>query len=102
MEQAEELRKADIQAQQEFADRFPNGKLVLYDVPHYMEPEIPEEIAAEIRAVIDAALPLTGSSSEDHIGRRLSPPIKRPSGSPLPEDCTTSNGSLLVQGGAGV
>ena len=56
-EQAEELRKADIQAQQEFADRFPHGKLVLYDVPHYMEPEIPEEIAAEIRAVIDAASP---------------------------------------------
>ena len=42
--------------QRAFVDRFSPGRLVILDVPHYMEPEIPQRIAREIDLVIAAAL----------------------------------------------
>jgi pimeloyl-ACP methyl ester carboxylesterase len=38
--------------QHEFVGRFERGRLLILDVPHYMEPAIPERIADETRAVI--------------------------------------------------
>lgn len=41
--------------QREFVARFERGRLLTVDVPHFMEPEIPERIAEETRRVIDRA-----------------------------------------------
>ena len=41
--------------QREFVDRFSPGRLINLDVPHYMEPEIPERIARELERVIAAS-----------------------------------------------
>jgi hypothetical protein len=38
--------------QREFVGRFERGRLLTLDVPHYMEPAIPERIADETRSVI--------------------------------------------------
>ena len=35
--------------------RFPRGELVTLDVPHYMEPEIPDRIVQELEQVIAQA-----------------------------------------------
>ncbi len=40
--------------QRAFVDRFSPGRLILLDVPHYMEPVIPERIAQEVERVIKA------------------------------------------------
>lgn len=42
--------------QRAFVDRFSPGRLIILDVPHYMEPEIPQRIAREIEGVIAAAV----------------------------------------------
>ena len=39
----------------EFVDRFSPGRVIYLDVPHYMEPEIPDRIAREIERVIAAS-----------------------------------------------
>jgi pimeloyl-ACP methyl ester carboxylesterase len=39
--------------QQAFVDRFSPGELILLDVPHYMEPVIPDRIAAEVIRLIE-------------------------------------------------
>ena len=41
--------------QEEFVSHFSPGRLFRLDVPHYMEPAIPERIAQEVRDVIAAA-----------------------------------------------
>ena len=38
-----------------FMKRFPRGELVTLDVPHYMEPEIPDRIVQELEQVIAQA-----------------------------------------------
>lgn len=38
--------------QRRFVDRFSPGRLILLDVPHYMEPVIPDRIAREVELVI--------------------------------------------------
>lgn len=40
--------------QRKFVDRFSPGRLIFLDVPHYMEPVIPERIAQEVEQVIKA------------------------------------------------
>jgi pimeloyl-ACP methyl ester carboxylesterase len=48
-----EQMKAAIRAEQDaFVNRFPRGRLIRLDVPHFMEPAIPDTIADEIRRVI--------------------------------------------------
>jgi pimeloyl-ACP methyl ester carboxylesterase len=42
-------------AQRAFVDRFSPGRLIVLDVPHAMEPVIPERIAREVERVIAAA-----------------------------------------------
>jgi len=50
-----EQMTAAIRAEQHaFVSRFPRGRLVRFDVPHFMEPAIPDTIADEIRRVIAA------------------------------------------------
>lgn len=49
---AAKLTAAIRQQQQTFVRQFKPGQLKYVDAPHYMEPEIPDQIAAEIRAVI--------------------------------------------------
>jgi hypothetical protein len=44
-----------IRLRNAYVDRFHPGRLVNVDAPHFMEPEIPAQIADELRAVIDAA-----------------------------------------------
>jgi pimeloyl-ACP methyl ester carboxylesterase len=39
--------------QQSLVDRFAPGKLIVLDVPHFMEPVIPDRIAAEVEDVIE-------------------------------------------------
>lgn len=41
--------------QEAYVDRFRPGKLIRVDVPHFMEPKIPDRIAQELRDVIAAA-----------------------------------------------
>ena len=50
-----EMAAAIRALQEEFVDRFSPGQLIRLDVPHYMEPVIPERIAEEVRGVIAAA-----------------------------------------------
>ena len=38
--------------QREFVGRFERSRLLTLDVPHYMDPAIPERIADETRSVI--------------------------------------------------
>ena len=38
--------------QRDFVARFAPGRLIIVDTPHYMEPEIPERIAREVKRVI--------------------------------------------------
>lgn len=42
-------------AQRAFVDRFSPGRLIVLNVPHYMEPVIPDRIAQEVERVIVAA-----------------------------------------------
>jgi pimeloyl-ACP methyl ester carboxylesterase len=49
------------QLQQDAMDLFDPGEVRIVDSPHYMEPEIPEEIAAAVREVIGASSSAEGS-----------------------------------------
>lgn len=49
---AEKLAAAIRQQQQAFVRQFKPGQLKYVDAPHYMEPEIPDQIATEVRTVI--------------------------------------------------
>lgn len=42
-------------AQRTFVRRLSPGRLIVEDVPHYMEPAIPQSIAREVKRVIAAA-----------------------------------------------
>ena len=53
-EEVREIKAQRIKDQREFVARFPSGRLLLLDVPHYMEPVIPERIADEITRVLEA------------------------------------------------
>jgi hypothetical protein len=48
-----DARILDLQAA--YVDRFSPGKRVVVDAPHFMEPVIPEQIADEVRGVIEQA-----------------------------------------------
>lgn len=50
----EEITAAVREAQRKLVGRFSPGRLIVLDVPHYMEPEIPERIAQEVERVIAA------------------------------------------------
>jgi len=50
-----EMAAAIRDLQREFVSHFSPGRLIRLDVPHYMEPVIPDRIAQEVRAVIEAA-----------------------------------------------
>lgn len=50
-----QMAAAVRRGQRAFVNRFSPGRLIRLDVPHYMEPVIPERIAREIERVIDAA-----------------------------------------------
>ena len=50
-----EMAEAIRQLQDEFVSHFSPGHLYRLEVPHYMEPVIPDRIAEEVRAVIEAA-----------------------------------------------
>jgi pimeloyl-ACP methyl ester carboxylesterase len=50
-----EYDKAILDLQADFVDRFAPGELVWVDAPHFMEPEVPEEIAGAVRDVIASA-----------------------------------------------
>lgn len=52
---AEEMAALVHDLQQRLVDQFSPGRIVSVDTPHYMEPVIPEQIAAEVRTVIEAA-----------------------------------------------
>jgi pimeloyl-ACP methyl ester carboxylesterase len=54
-EEFAEVKAAIMEAQLRFLDLFPDGKLVVVDAPHYMEPVIPDRIVEEIVAVADRA-----------------------------------------------
>ncbi len=49
-----QITAASRAEQNAFVDRFPRGRLIRLDVPHFMEPAIPNIIAEEIRRVIAA------------------------------------------------
>ncbi len=51
----EEYDTKIVQLQQDYVDRFSPGALKKVDAPHFMEPVIPDRIAAEVREVIAAA-----------------------------------------------
>jgi pimeloyl-ACP methyl ester carboxylesterase len=51
----DEIRALDRQRAGEFVARFTEGRLVVVESPHYMEPSVPDEIAAEILRVVDLA-----------------------------------------------
>lgn len=51
---ADKLVPAIRQSRQNFVRQFSPGRVVLVDAPHYMEPEIPSQIADEVRGVIAA------------------------------------------------
>lgn len=51
----DQIRALDRQRATEFVARFTNGRLAVVDSPHYMEPAVPDEIAAEIVRVVDLA-----------------------------------------------
>jgi len=42
-----------LELQAAYVDRFAPGKLIRVDAPHFMEPAIPDQIAAEVEAVIE-------------------------------------------------
>ena len=48
----ERIAAALRRQQRRFVARFQGGRLVTLDVPHYMEPVIPERIAKETQRVI--------------------------------------------------
>jgi pimeloyl-ACP methyl ester carboxylesterase len=50
----EEMTAAIRAEQRAFVNRFPQGRLIRLDVPHFMEPAIPTIIADEIRRVVAA------------------------------------------------
>lgn len=52
---SEEYNTKIVQLQQDYVDRFSPGALKEVDAPHFMEPVIPDRIAAEVREVIAAA-----------------------------------------------
>jgi pimeloyl-ACP methyl ester carboxylesterase len=52
----EEITDLTRRLQRDFVDRFGEGELVLVDAPHFMEPAIPDRIAAELDRLI-ARLP---------------------------------------------
>lgn len=52
---SEEYNTKIVQLQQDYVDRFSPGALKKVDAPHFMEPVIPDRIAAEVREVIAAA-----------------------------------------------
>jgi pimeloyl-ACP methyl ester carboxylesterase len=52
-DQYQKLKEQILQAQQRFLDHFPQGKLVIVDAPHFMEPVIPDRIAEEIASVTE-------------------------------------------------
>ena len=51
----DEIRALDRQRATEFVARFTEGRLVVVASPHYMEPAVPGDIAAEIVRVVDLA-----------------------------------------------
>lgn len=50
-----EISEAVRAGQREYTDMFSPGKFIELDVPHYMEPEIPQRIAEEVEKVIAEA-----------------------------------------------
>jgi pimeloyl-ACP methyl ester carboxylesterase len=50
-----EMAAAVRSLQEKFVKHFKPGRLIRLDVPHYMEPAIPDRIAQEVRRVIEAA-----------------------------------------------
>lgn len=55
LELSPQIRTAIRRAQRAFVRRFTPGRLIVLDVPHDMEPVVPERITAEVERVITAA-----------------------------------------------
>ena len=51
----DEYNSKILGVQEAYVDRFRPGKLIRVDAPHFMEPEIPDQIAQELRDVIAIA-----------------------------------------------
>ncbi len=47
-----QIAKAVREGQREYTEMFSPGRFIELDVPHYMEPEIPQRIAEEVEKVI--------------------------------------------------